>query len=210
MSVSPSQSLSEPSHISSAPGWVASSSSSQSSPPQRRSTKPSKSRSRGAPEQTPWSQVSSMVQGSPSSQAAVLNGCRQPALVSQMSWVHGSRSSQARSSGMITHPIAVSHTSEVQARPSSQSRSPPTTHIPSRHTSGPEHRSPSSQGALFGVWVQPLSGSQPSSVQGLPSPVQVRPMHASPMQALLSQPSGQMISVGGYSQEPSTHIPGRR
>src|SRR5438132_7093496 len=96
----------------------------------------------GVPTQTPSWHVS-VVQASPSLHGAVLLVWRQPPAPSQVSSVQGLLSSQ------FWVVVAV--------------------HVPPWHVSPIVQGLASSQGAALFTWMQPLTGSQPSSVQGLPS-----------------------------------------
>jgi hypothetical protein len=98
----------------------------------------------GVPEQLPLLQVSFNVQGFPSSQGTVLGVNTQwPVPGSQLSSVHGLSSSQTVCG--------------------------PATQWPPLHVSVWVQAFPSLHGAVLLVCVQPLEGSQPSSVHGLPS-----------------------------------------
>src|SRR5437899_2751715 len=97
----------------------------------------------GWPTHVPPEQTSAVVQKSPSSHGAVL--------------------------GVRTHPVAGLQESSVQTFPSSQFRGGPPTHRPPAQVSAVVQALPSSQGAVFGVFTQPLAGLQESSVHGLPS-----------------------------------------
>jgi hypothetical protein len=92
----------------------------------------------GPPAQAPAAQASFVVQALPSSHGAVLSTCVQPAAASQPS--------------------------VVQTLPSLQSGPGPPTHDPPAHASPVVHELPSSHGALLFTCVQPVAGSQPSSV----------------------------------------------
>src|SRR5205823_1630692 len=96
----------------------------------------------GVPTQTPSWHVS-VVQAAPSLHGAVLLVWRQPPAPSQVSSVQGLLSSQ------FWVVVAV--------------------HVPPWHVSPIVQGLASSQGAVLFTWMQPLTGSQPSSVQGLPS-----------------------------------------
>ena len=96
----------------------------------------------GVPTQTPSWHVS-VVQASPSLHGAVLLVWRQPPAPSQVSSVQGLLSSQ------FWVVVAV--------------------HVPPWHVSPIVQGLASSQGAVLFTWMQPLTGSQPSSVQGFPS-----------------------------------------
>src|SRR5439155_21998801 len=76
--------------------------------------------------------------------------------------------------------------SVVQGLPSSQSGGAPPTQLPPLQVSLVVQASPSSQGSVLFVWVQPLVGSQPSVVQALLSsqlggapPTQLPPLQVS-------------------------------
>ncbi len=141
------------------------------------------------PTQAPSTQASPVVQRSPSSQLAVLfTWTHASVAVSHESSVQGLPSSQAAASTTFVHvPSAGSQVSSVQATPSSQLLGVPA-QAPSTHVSPVVHRSPSSQLAVLFAWVQaPSTGSQESSVQGLPSS---QAPHAS-AQVAPQKPSGQ-------------------
>ena len=189
-----------------------------------------------APVQTPAWQVSARVQASPSLQVVPFARllCRQPAAGSQLSAVQAFPSSQV-SAGPATHtpaehwsfvvqalpsshepatfvctqPLAGSQESPVQTLPSLQLGAGPPTHVPPEQVSLVVQALPSSQDAVLLTWTQPLTGSQESSVHGLPSsqfgaapPTQSPAAQASAVvQALLSVqvvPSG----FGGFEQTP--------
>src|SRR5215813_8278950 len=150
----------------------------------------------------------SVVQASPSSQAAALLVWTQPATGSQLSSVQGLASSQlnagapvqtpfwqvspvvqmlASSQGAVllacVQPLAGSHASSVQGLASSQLAGGPLTQVPSWQTSPAVHALPSSQAAVLLVCRQPPAPSQASSVQGLPSSQRNWPTQAPPWQA---------------------------
>src|SRR3989441_683337 len=100
---------------------------------------PSSQLRRGPPTHRPPVQVSAVVQAFPSSQGAVF--------------------------GVFTQPLAGLQESSVQTFPSSQFRGGPPTHRPPAQVSAVVQAFPSSQGAVFGVFTQPLAGLQESSVQ---------------------------------------------
>jgi len=106
--------------------------------------KTSSSQCFGVPEQPPLLQVSFSVQGFPSSQGPVLGVNTQ--------W-----------------PVPGSQLSSVQGLSSSQTVCGPGTQWPSLHVSFWVQAFPSLHEAVLSVCVQPLEGSQPSSVHGLPS-----------------------------------------
>ena len=95
----------------------------------------------------PAAHVSPLVHALPSEQTPSVGACPQPTVGSQPSAVHGLLSLHVAdtSTGKPEHPPLPSHTSPaVQA-------------LPSEHA------------LVLGVWLQPLVGSQASSVQGFPS-----------------------------------------
>ena len=116
----------------------------------------------GPPIQTPPLQASPVVHVFPSLQGVVLSTCVQP--------------------------VANSQLSSVQTFPSSQLGAGPPTQAPAEQVSPVVHASPSLQGAVLLTWVQPVAGSQPSSVHTFPSsqlavepPTQTPPTQASPV-----------------------------
>src|SRR2546425_1069885 len=142
----------------------------------------------GWPTHVPPEQTSAVVQKSPSSHGAVL--------------------------GVRTHPVAGLQESSVQTFPSSQFRGGPPTHRPPAQVSAVVQVFPSSQGAVFGVFTQPLAGLQESSVQtfrssqlGAGPPTHPPPAQVSAVvQALPSLPGavcGGFTRRSGGSQEPS-------
>ena len=84
---------------------------------------------------------------------------------------------------------------------SSQLGAVPPAHVPAAHVSAVVQASPSSQGAVLLVFVQPLAGSQPSEVHGLASsqlgvepPTQEPPEHASfVVQGLPSEHAAELL-----------------
>ena len=137
----------------------------------------------------------SIVQAWPSSQTLAVPGWQLPA-VHLSAWVHLLPSSQGAALGAATHaPLAASQLSWVQTFLSSQALAAPGLHTPA------EHKSPWVQSLASLHWAElatleqtPLSGSQASLVQGLPSSqplaapgLQVPPAQTSPLvQALPS------------------------
>jgi hypothetical protein len=69
----------------------------------------------------------------------------------------------------VAQPVAGTHESSVHTLPSSQTSGCPALHVPLPHTSAPSHKSLSGHGAVLNVCWQPCTGSQESSVHGLPS-----------------------------------------
>jgi hypothetical protein len=137
----------------------------QSSPVPEQST--------GAPSHAPLPQMSPVVQGLPSSQAAVLSVLVQ-AVDTQSSSVQGLPSSQSPAllqGHVLTwlHPTPVTQLSVVQASLSSQGSMAPPTQMPPAQASFVVQGRPSSQGSVFGVPTHPSTGSQESSVQSFPS-----------------------------------------
>src|SRR5947207_1174631 len=189
----------------------------------------------GVPTQTPSWHVS-VVQASPSLHGAVLLVWRQPPAPSQVSWVQGLLSSQfwvvvavhvppwhvspivqglASSQGAVLftwmQPLTGSQPSSVQGFPSSQVGAAPPTQAPSWQVSLAVQVLPSSQGAALFVWVQPLAGLQPSSVQALPSlqsgagpPTQAPARQVSPVVQAL--PSSQGATLGTFAQTPAVQL----
>jgi len=87
---------------------------------------------------------------------------------------------------VCTQPPDGLQLSSVQTLPSSQLGGAPPTQAPPLHVSLVVQALPSLHGALLLVWTQPVAGSQPSSVQPLPSlqfgagpPMQRPPLQAS-------------------------------
>jgi len=78
-------------------------------------------------------------------------------------------SSQGLELFAYTHPVVGLQESVVQISPSSQLSAAPGVHAPAAQTSLTVHAFPSEQAAVFGVTVQPVSGSHASSVQTFPS-----------------------------------------
>ena len=118
---------------------------------------------------------------------------------------------------VCVQPLEGSHPSSVHGLPSLQSGAGPPTQLPPLQMSLVVQALPSSQGALFGVFKQPVAGSQLSSVQGLPSlqlgagpPTQLPPLqvslcvHASPSSHAVPSPSA------GFEHMPvaGSHVPG--
>jgi hypothetical protein len=179
----------------------------------------SSSQTTGVPEQTPPAQISATVHALPSSQAAELLVFWQPSTGSQESSVQpfpssqlggapptqtpplqvsavvqASASSQDAVLLVFWHPKAGLQESVVQTLLSSQLGGGPPTQIPALQVSAVVQASPSSQDAVLLTFWQPRTGSQESSVQGLPSsqfggapPTQAPPLQVSAVvQALLS------------------------
>ena len=86
-------------------------------------------------------------------------------------WVQRLPSSQAvRSASVVwVQPLAGSQPSAVQLLPSLQSGGGPPTQLPPAQVSAVVQALPSSQAAVLFVCTQPRTGSQESSVHGLPS-----------------------------------------
>src|SRR5207244_700655 len=149
---------------------------------------------RAAPTQRPPVQLSAVVQAFPSSQGAVFGMFTQPPAGLQESSVQTFRSSQlgagppthrppaqvsavvqafpssqAAVFGVWTQPVAGLQESSVHGLPSSQFAGGPPTHLPAAHVSPAVHAFPSSQGAVFGVFTQPVVGLQESFVHTFPS-----------------------------------------
>jgi hypothetical protein len=119
--------------------------------------------------------------------------------------VHALPSSQGSVLFAYTQPEAGSQLSSVQPLLSSQLGAAPPTHVPPEQASPAVHALPSLQGSVLFVCVQPLAGSQASSVQGLPSlqsgaepPTQLPPEHASPV--VHASPSSQGSVLFAYTQ----------
>src|SRR3989454_108699 len=98
---------------------------------------------RRPPARAPPAQVSAVVQALPSVQATVF--------------------------GVFTQPVAGSHESSVQTFASLQFGAGPPTQTPPAQVSPVVQALPSVQGAVFGVFTQPVAGSQASVVHTLPS-----------------------------------------
>ena len=134
---------------------------------------PSSQSTRASPEQSPASQKSLSVQGSPSSQSTGIGLKTQPSDGKHWSWVQTLPSSQ-KTSWRFTHPRDESQESDVQALLSSQSNTPVPAHTAPLHASPVEQMFPSSQRTFpttGGKRQFPVKGLQESSsVQGLPSP----------------------------------------
>src|SRR6059058_2275733 len=145
-------------------------------------TFPSSQASGGPPWHAPFEHVSRVVQAFPSSHAAVL--------------------------GVMTQsPVAGSQESSVQTLRSSQCRDWPM-HVPPPQTSPAVQASPSSQGAVFGVWTQPLPESQESSVQGLPSSQSSDGPPTHTPAAQVSAVVQALPSWHGFALKPTTwHVP---
>src|SRR5205807_2291393 len=144
-------------------------------------------------------QVSS-VQTLPSSQEGAGPPTHRPPL--QASFVvHMLPSLQGAALLVCTQPVAWLQPSSVQGFPSSQLGGAPPTQFPPLQASLVVHALPSLQGAVLLVWTQPVAGSQPSSVQRLPSlqlgagpPVQRPPLQVSlVVQALPSLHGGVLL-----------------
>jgi hypothetical protein len=165
------------------------------------------------PMQTPPEQASPVVQALPSSQEAVLFVWAHPVAGTQESSVHGLPSLQLgpapptqtppeqaspvvqalpSSHGAVllacVQPVAGLQASSVHTLPSSQFGAAPPTQTPPEHVSPEVQALPSLHATVLLVWVQPVDGLQPSSVQGLPSsqlgpapPTQLPPAQVSPV-----------------------------
>ena len=163
------------------------------------------------PPHLPAVQISPVVQRLPSSHAPLFAVCTQPAVLLQLSVVQaflssqsvtpapaqpplaqvspvlqGLPSSHAPLLGVCTQPALASHVSVVQGLPSSHFSAAPPLQTPPLHASFSVQPLPSLQDAMLLVAVQPLLGSQASSVQILPSsqatlapPIQAPPAHTS-------------------------------
>ena len=141
----------------------------------------------------PKAQASPVVHGLPSSQALVLFENRQPIDVSQLSVVQPLPSSHTRgepahappehvspvvqafpslhASWLLenTHPVAESHESVVQTLLSPQTFGPPGWQAPAEQKSPTVHALPSLHTSAFAAWTHPVTVSQLSVVQPLPS-----------------------------------------
>jgi hypothetical protein len=115
----------------------------------------------------PLSQLSSL-QGLPSSQPS-LAPLWQALAPHTSPLVHTLLSLQVAVFARLTQPFSTSHASSVQRLPSSQPKAVETAQLPSLHVSPKVQALPSSHGALLLAAVQPSTGSQLSSVHGLPS-----------------------------------------
>jgi len=120
--------------------------------------------------QTPFKQVSPVVQAFPSLHEAVLFVCWQPADGSQLSFVQGllSLQSNAVTPGWQTAPLQLSPT--VQALPSSHGTAVVTacpTHDPLLQVSLVVQTLPSSHASVLFVYSQPVAGTHVSVVHGL-------------------------------------------
>ncbi len=117
----------------------------------------------------PWSgSQTSSVQKFPSLHSIALPGLQAPA--AHTSPIEQTLpSSHAATLLATTQPISGSHASVVQTLPSSQTLAAPPKQAPFLQVSLPVHTLPSSQPAAFLTKTQPLTGSQASSVHGLPS-----------------------------------------
>jgi hypothetical protein len=113
---------------------------------------------------------------------------------------------------VLRHPVVGSHVSVVQTLPSSQLGGGPPTQSLFEQVSLVVHLLPSSHGSLLATFLQPLAGSQPSSVQRLPSlqlgggpPTQVpAPSQWSPVVHALPSLQGVVLGVppsGGQAFE---------
>jgi hypothetical protein len=103
---------------------------------------------------------------------------------------------------VFTQPAAVSQLSSVQPLLSSQLRAAPPTQAPAAHVSLVVQALPSLQAAVLLVWVQPVVGSQASSVQPLASlqsgagpPTQLPPAQASSVVQALPSLQGAVLLV---------------
>src|SRR5438445_335288 len=84
----------------------------------------------------------------------------------------------------------------------------PPTHVPPEHVSLVVQALPSSHGTVFGVWTQPLAGSQESSVQGLPSSQLSSGPPAHAPAAQVSAVVQALPSWHGFALKPTTwHVP---
>ena len=144
--------------------------------------------------QPPWVSQLSLVQTLPSSHCKPLPD-KHFASWQTSPWVHALPSSQATVLAVWVQPPAAGlQASLVQTSLSSQSKGLPGVQLPPLQVSPCEQALPSSQAAVLLRWLQALSASQLSEVQGFPSSqlrglaVTQRPFwHWSPMvQALLS------------------------
>jgi len=104
----------------------------------------------------------------PSSQTVAAPGRQAPPLHASP-LVHALLSSHAAVLAVVTQPLILSQASSVQGSPSWQMRSLPGAQAASAQASPTVQASPSSHGAVLALVTQPLPGSQPSSVQSLPS-----------------------------------------
>ena len=190
--------------------------------------------------QLPFWQMSPTVHALPSLHAAVVLACWQALTGSQLSIVHGLPSSQfsgvsatqmpdlhvslgvqfvlsalqvvpSHGVGSNTQlPVVVLQLSVVQLLPSSQVFTAPGWQAPSEHVSPTVHALPSLQASALLLWVQPLTGSHASAVQGFRSSqlsaapaLQIPPRQASPgVHTLLSALHG-LVSA----RDAVTHLP---
>jgi hypothetical protein len=148
----------------------------------------------GVPEHDPPEHTSEAVQALPSSQAAVLFAFTQPVAGSHESSVQTLPSSQSGGAPpthdpplqvstvvqaspslhaavllALTQPVAGSQESSVQTLLSSQFSAGPPMQAPPLQVSDVVQALPSSQASVLAVFTQPVTGSQVSSVQVLPS-----------------------------------------
>src|SRR5205823_13366057 len=197
----------------------------------------------GPPTHTPPAQVSAVVQALPSVQAAVFGVFTQPVAGSHESSVQTLASLQLEAGpptqtppaevsavvqalpsvqaavfGVFTQPVAGSQASSVQTLPSLQLGAEPPTQTPPAQVSAVVQALPSVQGAVLGVFRQPVAGSQASSVQTLPSlqlsagpPTQTPPAQVSVVvQALPSLHAARVGVPPPHTPAPSQVVPARQ
>jgi hypothetical protein len=111
----------------------------------------------------------SAVQGLPSSQLVGPSPVQVPAMHRSIVQALPSLQTFVWSVTWTHPPFTGSHESSVQGSPSSQVGGGPPTQTPSLQASFAVQALPSSQDAALGAFMQPSTGSQESSVQGLPS-----------------------------------------
>jgi len=204
--------------------------------------------------QMPEVQTSPSVHALPSLHAPPVDVCTQPPVASQLSSVHALPSEQFRPvpgvhtafwhaspdeqalpsshappAAVCMHPTWVLQPSVVQGLPSSQPCCAPAAHAPPSHTSSDVQTFPSEHAPpLVAVHEQPVTESQASEVQGLPSPqsraappLQTPVLQTSPIvqafwssqaaaAALCVQPAAasQKSAVHGFESSQPTPAPG--
>jgi hypothetical protein len=166
----------------------------------------------------PPAHVSALVQALPSLQEAALLVWTHPVEGSHLSSVQGLWSSHELELSVKTQPTAGSQASSVHALLSPQLIASLGTQLPSRHRSPDVQALSSEHTSLLFVWMQPVAGSQESSVQGLSS-LQSRAMpehaplvHASPevqrLPSVHEVPSG--TAAVPHRPVPGSHTPIRQ
>ena len=151
--------------------------------------------------QPPMAEHDSVVHGLPSSHGLAFCGLQNPPLHASPS-VHELLSSQSRLLNVKVQPLGGSHPSSVHGLPSAQVSALAGVQMPPTQLSPIVHVLPSEQDAVLGEKMQPVSGSQLSTVHCSPSlqtvavpGMQTAPPHTSPIVQTLTSSHGALLGV---------------